>query len=85
MAKIRKLVEIGKAGQGVPVHHCSCTGTLLLLVGCTGTLLFMYWYTFASGGVYRYTTVHVLVHLPKIAQICFFLPLLLPIHSIQLL
>ena len=34
----------------------------------------VYRYTFASGGVYRYTTVHVPVHLPKIAQICFFLP-----------
>ena len=46
MAKIRKLVETGKTEQGVPVHHCSSTGTLLLLVGCTGTILFMYRYTF---------------------------------------
>ena len=57
MAKIQKLVETGKAEQGVPVHHCSCTGTLLLLVG-----------------VYRYTNVHVPVHLLKFAQNVYFLP-----------
>ena len=57
MVKIQKLVETGKAEQGVPVHHCSCTGTLLLLVG-----------------VYRYTNVHVPVHLLKFAQNVYFLP-----------
>ena len=55
MAKIQKLVEIGKAEQGVPVYT-----------------LFMYQYTFASGGVYRYNTVHVPVHLPYFAKFCYF-------------
>ena len=34
----------------------------------------VYRYTLASGGVYRYTTVHVPVHLPKFAQIVYFIP-----------
>ena len=50
--------------------------------GCIGTL---YQYTFSSGGVYRYTTVHVPVHLQNFAQILLIFPLLMTIHSIQLL
>ena len=34
----------------------------------------VYRYTLASGGVYRYTPVHVPVHLPKFAQILLFFP-----------
>ena len=34
----------------------------------------VYQYTLASGGVYRYTPVHVPVHLPKFAQILLFFP-----------
>ena len=43
----------------------------------------VYRYTLASGGVYRYTTVHVPVHLPEFAQKVYFLPFFFHIFDTQ--